>query len=194
MIPTAQVFWSVTGRFYGSGTTVVDVGYFLLLNPIPFTQMFSDPTAPSETTAYFTFAAVPFTAIPVSNGGLGVGVDETGTFTLYYNQSPGSADFNKPLTFGTGLPIATFQRTNIVVGVTAGNPAPLSSISSNLFSAQLVTGSTTPFTIGGVTYDLAELVPNGITQMGFAATTNLVAPSGYSVTVPFVGTSIAQGT
>lgn len=194
MIPTAQVVWSVTGRFYGSGTTVLDVGYFLLLNPIPFAQMFSDPSAPSETTAFFTFAAEPFTAIPVANGGLGVGIDETGTFTLYYNSSPGTADFDIPATFAAGQPIATFQRTNIVVGVTAASPAPLSSISSNLFSAQLVAGSTSPFTLAGVSYDLADLVPNGITQMGFAATENLIAPSGYSVTVPFVGTSVAQGT
>ena len=195
MIPTAQVFWSVTGRFYANGSSVFDVGYFLLLNPIPFNAMFSDPAAPSEKTALFTFSADPFVSKAVPNGGIGVAIDDTGMFSLYYNEKPGAADFNSPTTsFKTGTRIATFQRINIVIGDTANFPAPLPSISTNLFSAQLVAGSTTPFTIAGTTYDLAELVPNGVTQWGFAATENLIAPSGYDLMVPFVGTSVAQGT
>lgn len=194
MIPTAQVFWSVTGRFYASGTSVFDVGYFLLLNPIPFSAMFSDPSAPSETTAFFTFSADAFQSTPVPNGGIGVAIDDTGTFSLYYNEKPGTADFNNPATsFKGGSKIATFQRINIVIGDTAAFPGPLPSISTNLFSAQLVAGSTQPFTIAGTTYDLAELVPKGVTQWGFAATENLIAPPPYDLVVPFVGTSIAQG-
>jgi hypothetical protein len=190
MIPTAQVFWSVTGRFYKAGNTVFDTGYFVLINPLPFARMFSDPAQPSETTAYFTFSAEPFTTSTINNGGLALGIDDTGAFSVFYDEHPGKANFDDPTSFARGQRVATFRRTHIVAGVTAAYPAPMSSILANAFSAELV--SSEPFTIADATYDFARLVPRGITQWGFAATENLIAPEKYDLVVPFVGTAIAQ--
>ena len=180
---TGEVVWYVTGRFFtDSNGNLFDIGYFLAIQGIE-ASLFSDPTM-SEATAWFTFSAAPFSAASVDNGGLNIGVDATGSFSLYLLDAPG-ASFADTDTFSAGTCIATFSRVNVVptTKVAVDGSATLL---SNVFTAKLV--SSTPFAFGGVTYDFAELVGFGITQWGTAATEAASAPG-----VPFLGSAIRVG-
>ncbi len=172
-----EVVWYVTGRFYAdSSGNLYDVGYFLNLQGIA--------TATSEETAWFTFSAEPFSAPMIQNGSLSIGIDETGSFSIYLRDEPG-ATFDDPNSFAAGTCIATFTRIAIVPTVKVGIGAP-NTLLSNVFTAQLV--SSQPFAFQGATYDLRDLVGYGITQWGTAASGADTAAG-----VPFVGSAIRAG-
>ena len=172
-----EVVWYVTGRFYAdSSGNLYDVGYFLNLQGIG--------GALSEADAYLTFAADPFSAPTIQNGSLTIGIDATGSFSIYLLDTPG-ASFDDPATFSAGTPIATFSRIAIVPTVKIGIGAN-ATLLSNVFTAQLT--SSQPFTFQGVTYDLANVVGSAITQWGTAASI-----SADTMGVPFVGSAIRTG-
>lgn len=190
-VRAGEVAWYVTGRFYVAQeqpspgvSTVQDVGYFLHLQGVEG-SLFTGPRG--EGTARLTFASEPFEARSLSNGGLAIALDERGEFSLYFNREP-AATFDDPASFAAGEKIATFRRVSLVVGTsvatTAGNL-----IATNVFTAKLVSSS--PFELDGRRHDLGELLPNGITQWGTAATEPVLAPLGYASVVPFVGSAIA---
>lgn len=185
----AELFWYVTGRFYArEGGKLLDAGYFLHLQGVD-ACLFSGK--PREATAYLTFLAEPFTAKPVSNGDLALGMDAVGEFGVYLNREAG-ATFDDPASFGAGEEVARFRRKSVVVGTTVGSGAantPLFSL--NVFSAQLV--ASREFELEGRRYDFGRLVPHGITQWGTAATTPAATLPGYSAVVPFVGSAVAIG-
>jgi hypothetical protein len=184
-----EVAWYVTGRFYAAeGGALLDAGYFLHLRGID-AGLFTGP--PGEATAVLTFLADPFTATPVTNGNLALGMDAVGEFAVYLNRHAG-ATFGDPASFGAGEEIARFRRVSVVTGVTVGSGAddrPL--FSQNLFSARLV--SSREFELGGRRHDLRRLMPHGITQWGTAAAKATGAVPGYPTVVPFVGSAIAIG-
>jgi len=183
---TGEVVWYVTGRFYARGTSLLDLGYFIFLGGIG-APLFAG--APSESTAFFTFSAAPFTASKIDNGGLGISVDATGSFALYVRDEPG-ASFDDPASFAAGRCIATFERVSIVAATQITAPSGMA-LTSNVFTARLV--SSERFDFGGRTYDLAELIGDGITQWGTAASEPLAPPSGYDAVAPFVGSAIRLG-
>lgn len=183
---TAEIVWYVTGRFYSTATQLLDVGYFLHLQGI--TEPLFDREI-SERTAWFTFAAEPFTSPEIDNGGLKIGLDKKGTFSLYLRDAPG-ASFDEPASFSSGLCIGTFARVAIVPTVKIGTSSS-ETLLANVFTAQLV--SSVPFEFGGNRYDLRELIGYGVTQWGTAATEPLTAPEGYSSVVPFVGSAVRTG-
>jgi hypothetical protein len=179
--PIAGVVWYAIGRFYETPDgKQLDLGYFAHLGGLG--PLFNGP--PGETTAFFTFRAEPFSVQTLQNGDLEVSLDAAGRFTLYLNREP-CGDFSHPDTFRRGEPIATFERFSTVVGTAVG---PLA---SNLFSASLISSS--DFSFGGGTWNLARLVPQGITQLGMASTTSLPPPSGYKTVRAFVGSALALG-
>lgn len=184
-----EVAWYVTGRFYaGEDKTLFDAGYFLHLQGID-APLFSGRKG--EGTAHLTFLAEPFTATDVPNGDLMLGLDAVGEFAVYLNREP-CADFDHPRSFGHGEEIARFRRVAVVTGTTVGSGTanqPLFAL--NVFSARLV--ASRPFQLGGRTYDLRRLMPNGITQWGTAAETSTGALPGYTAVLPFVGSAIAIG-
>src|SRR5688572_6688630 len=95
-----EVVWYVTGRFYATADgALLDVGYFLHLQGID-APLFSEKTM-SEQTALLTFSAAPFKAPTIDNGGLRIGIDATGEFSLYLRDMPG-ATFDDPDTFAVG--------------------------------------------------------------------------------------------
>jgi hypothetical protein len=185
---TAEVVWYVTGRFYASESdgSLLDVGYFLSLQGVDG-KLFDG--AMSESAALLTFAATPFCAPSIDNGGLSIGIDDTGEFSIYLRESPG-ATFDDPSSFSTGKCIATFERVAIVP-TTKVSAGAATTLLSNVFTARLV--SSQPFTLGGAQYDFRELVGYGITQWGVAATEPVLAPLGYASVVPFVGSAIRVG-
>ncbi|EPX63767.1 hypothetical protein D187_006176 [Cystobacter fuscus DSM 2262] len=179
--PIAGVVWYAIGRFYeAQDGQQLDLGYFAHLGGLG--PLFNGP--PGEATAFFTFRAEPFRVQTLQNGDLSVSLDATGVFTLYLNREP-CGDFADPDTFSRGEPIATFERFSTAVGTTVG---PLA---SNLFSAAL--RSSRDFVFGGGTWNLARLVPEGITQLGTASTTALPPPRGYKAVRAFVGSAMALG-
>jgi hypothetical protein len=183
---TAEVVWYATGRFYAKGEQLLDVGYFLHLQGIAG-GLFDGKI--SEANARLTFCAEPFSAKTISNGGLSIGIDMRGKFSLYLRER-GGATFDDPNSFAEGLCIGTFERVAIVptekIGVTSSE-----AILTNVFTARLV--ASTPFELEGEIYDLRELIGFGITQWGTAATEPLTPPAGYSQVVPFLGSAIRVG-
>jgi hypothetical protein len=192
---TAEVVWYATGRFYSTvanthdHSRLLDVGYFLHIQGISQPLFDGEISERSERTARFTFAAEPFTAPTITNGGLNIGLDSEGIFSLFLRDSVG-ASFDDPASFATGRCIGTFKRVAVVPTVKVGMSSS-ETLLSNVFSARLV--SSVPFHFAGTQYDLRDLIGFGITQWGTAATEPLSAPSGYSSVVPFVGTAIRVG-
>jgi hypothetical protein len=184
-----EVAWYVTGRFYAAeGGSLRDGGYFLNLQGIDGGLFSGDP---GEGTAHLTFLADPFTAKPLANGALALGLDAVGEFGVYLNRRP-AATFDDPDSFGAGEEVARFRRVCVVTGATVGAGAanqPLFSL--NVFSARLV--SSKPFELGGRRYDLRRLMPHGITQWGTAVYTQAAELPGYTSIIPFVGSAIAIG-
>lgn len=177
----AEVVWYVTGRFYASGSSLLDVGYFLHIQGVAG-KIFTG--ARSESTALFTFAAAPFVANDISNGGLEIGIDERGTFSIYLRETPG-ATFDDPQSFASGQCIATFERLSVVP------TTKTESLLMNVFTARLV--SSEPFEFDGQRYDLRDLLGPAITQWGTAAPEPLTPPANYSAVVPFVGSAVRAG-
>lgn len=174
---TGEVVWYVTGRFYTNpDQSLFDVGYFLHIQGVRGSLFSGEPM--SESTALFTFSAEPFQARTIDNGGLMLGVDLKGKFSLYHRQTAG-ASFDDPASFAAGQCIATFSRVSIV-------PTIKASLLTNVFTAKLV--SSRPFELEGVRYDFADLVGFGITQWGTAAVEAESAPA-----VPFAGSAIRVG-
>ena len=178
-----EVVWYVTGRFYetppdaAGKNKLFDAGYFLHLAGIA--------EATSESSAHFTFTAEPFTSPAISNGGLNIGIDRRGLFSIHYLEH-GGGNFDDPKSFAAGPCIATFERVSMVPTVTAGT------ILMNVFSAQLV--SSMPFDFRGARYDLRDTIGYGITQWGTAAPqASLQPPSPYIAVVPFVGSALRIG-
>ncbi len=148
-----------------------------------------DGVVPSKDTAYFTIrltAPTPFpTPLPVeTNPELGVSILEPvgAQFTVFYNPNPVSRDWNDPLTFQQGVPIAVFEESALLgTGV--------SGVSFNSFSSWLVDSK--PINFKGQRINFKRLVPNGVTTTNYTKTRfdenfNVVGAS-------FGGTSIAIG-
>jgi len=184
-----EVAWYVTGRFYATeDETLFDAGYFLHLQGIGG-EMFSG--VPGEATAYFTFLADPFTATPVQNGSLALGMDAVGDFAVYLNRRPG-ASFDDPGSFGMGEEVARFRRVAVVTGATlSGGKTDRPLFALNVFSARLI--ASRPFEFGGREHDFARLMPHGITQWGTAAEIPTGDLPGYAAVLPFVGSAVAIG-
>lgn len=185
-----EVAWYVTGRFYAApGGALLDAGYFLHLQGIDGQLLFTGDRG--EGTARLTFLADPFTATPLQNGTLSLGMDAVGEFAVYLNREP-RATFDDPASFGAGEEVARFRRVAVVTGTTVGigeKNVPLFGL--NVFSAQLI--ASRPFELGGRRYDLEWLLPNGVTQWGTAAATPAATLQGYTSVIPFVGSAIAIG-
>lgn len=192
-IPPARVAWYVTGRFYESGegqdAKLEDVGYFLHLTGV-HEPLFNDRPK-GEATAILTFRSEPFEAKSVTNGNVSIGLDMVGKFSLYFNPE-GGASFDDPASFSRGTCIATFQRASVVLGETISSPILGGlAIAMNVFTADLV--ASTPFELNGVRYDLADLLPGGVTQWGTASASPLATFAPYTRIVAFTGSAIAAG-
>lgn len=190
MLLPAELAWYVTGRFYldhKKTHNLADYGYFLHLAGIDPADLFDG--APGEGTARLTFAATPFSAGGITNGGLSLSLDPVGEFSLYLQHTP-VGTFNDPLSFAQGERIATFRRTSLVVGTAVNNAEGHALVASNVFSARLVESS--PFTLGGKHYDLARMLPVGVTQFGTAEGVPISpTPTGYLKAMAFSGSAIA---
>lgn len=190
MLLPAELAWYVTGRFYldhKKTHNLADYGYFLHLAGIDQDELFTG--TPGEGSARLTFAAKPFSAGGVSNGGLSLSLDPVGEFSLYLQHTP-VGTFDDPLSFAQGERIATFRRTSLVVGTSVAGASGQALVTSNVFSARLV--ESTPFELGGKHYDLARILPVGVTQFGTAEGTPIIpAPHRYQKVMAFSGSAIA---
>ncbi len=186
-----SVAWYATGRFYRSTDgTVQDLGYFLYLQGVE--DMFADAKR-TEGSALLTFRSAPFRSSSINNGSLALDIDEPGEFSVWLRDSPG-ARWRDPASFSTGKRVGMFRRNGIVVGATVGHPSPPGGpglLTTNVFTASLVWSA--PFQLGGSTYDLSDLLPQGVTQWGTCATTAGETLPGYDLIVPFLGSAVVVG-
>lgn len=191
-IAPARVAWYVTGRFYeDEQSRIEDLGYFLYLNGASGSLF--NGSALGESTARLTFRSSPFTARPVTNGNVSIGLDTGGDFGVYLNRE-GGASFDRPDSFSQGQRVAVFRRTSVVMGETLSSPFLGGlAIGMNVFSADLV--ESTPFELpeGGGPCDFRDLLPNGITQWGVASENPLANFGPYQRIVAFTGSAIAAG-
>lgn len=179
-IPGSRVAWYALGRFWPfgpSGAQVFDAGYFAHLD-LDGAPIFvpGQPLGPGS--AYFTFSSEPLTITPLQSGPLTVSVDTVGSFSIYHQRDP-QGSFAKPESFARGSRVARFRRPFLVVG------AKLGDLGLSTFTAELV--ESTPFEHAGRTYDLGELLPNGITQWSVAT------GSTSETDATFLGSAVAVG-
>jgi hypothetical protein len=189
-ITPGRVAWYVTGRFYlDTQGRLQDLGYFLHLEGVRG-SIFSGQSI-SEASARLTFRSTPFTAEPVTNGNVAIGLDKRGTFSVYLNPA-GGGDFQNPDSFSQGTCVAVFARTSVVMGQTLTSPLLGGlAIASNVFSADLVESS--PFTLDGERYDFRDLLPNGITQWGTMNADPLAVFAPFTRIAAFTGSAMATG-
>jgi hypothetical protein len=178
-IPSSRLAWYALGRFWPApkGDSVFDAGYFAHLD-LGGAAIFvpGQPLGPGS--AYFTFSSEPLAITPLQSGPLTVSVDTVGSFWVYYQREP-KGDFAKPASFAQGHRIARFRRPFLVVG------AKLGEVGVSTFTAEFV--ESTPFEHHGRTYDLGELLPNGITQWSVAT------GSQRETEATFLGSAVAIG-
>jgi hypothetical protein len=107
--PTGRIVWQHVGRVFVNPTTgqFVYVGYLVHIDPIDG-SLFNG--SPSESTAYFTFSNDVAQLTPLANNNdVALDLVSAGTFSVYYNATPG-ADWSNPASFSSGKLIATFHR------------------------------------------------------------------------------------
>ncbi|TDR40049.1 hypothetical protein DFR29_114101 [Tahibacter aquaticus] len=187
-----ELAWYVTGRFYAQASkALADYGYFLHLGTIAAPLFDGEP---GEATAHFTFAAQPFEARSISNGALSLALDPVGSFAVYFQAEP-RGNFDDPASFALGQCIARFRRSSVVVGTTVNSSAAAAAqalVASNVFSARLIDSE--PFQFRGRHYDLREMLGQGVTQFGTAATAPVEpALENYTAVIPFSGSALALG-
>lgn len=166
----------------GTGSAQV-AGYFLFVEGAPGPFFSGNP---SEATAFFTFRSDTLSLTPpIANGpDISATMFSPGTFTVYFNASPGS-NFANLDSFSSGRPIATFLRsTGMITGV-------VGSTGTATFSAKLI--SSQDFVFQGRTVNFANLVPNGVTVL-ITTSPNLVGGTAeFPIAQPFTFSAIALG-
>lgn len=182
--PASQVVWQHVGRIYLNPNTgqAIYAGYLVHINGIS-TSLFKGTA--SEKTAYFTFSTdvLQLTPLP-DNGDIVLDLVSAGTFSVYYNTSPGGA-WSKPDSFSSGRLIATFQRQESLFPIIG--PLGLHSLSERLLSS-------VNFTFGGQTFNFNKIAPHGITFAQFFSSTPLeTGIEDFSVAFPGAGAVVAIG-
>ena len=144
---------------------------------------------PSKDTAYFTLritGGMPFPIdLPIEpDPEMNVSMLPPGTqFTVFFNSSPGSREWNNPDTFSEGVPIAVFEESALL-----SNSG--SSASFNTFSSRLI--DSTPIDFNGQRVDFKHMVPNGVTTTNFGNGARF-RPYNNTVGSSFGATAIAIG-
>jgi hypothetical protein len=181
--PTGRVVWQHVGRVYVNPTNgqFVYAGYLVHIDPID-SSLFSG--APSESTAYFTFSTGVAQLTPIaSNGDVSLDLVSDGTFSVYYNATPG-ADWSNPASFSSGKLIATFHRKESLF-------PQIGPVSFHSLSETLVSSSS--FTFNGQSYNFDRIAPHGITFAQFFSTAPQTGVGDYSIAFAGAGTVFAVG-
>jgi hypothetical protein len=198
-LPPTFLAWYAVGRFWtvpGHDALSFDAGYFLHLGPIrPLFASASASTGastgtPAPGSAHFTFCSAPFALRSVENSPLKVSADTAGDFSIYYQREP-RGSFGDPASFATGTRIARFRRPFAVVGEAielAPDGTSSRSMLLNQFSAELIESQA--FEHAGCSWNIGELLPNGVTQWGVGLT---LPDAGSGPAATFSGSAIAVG-
>jgi len=185
VIKPGSVAWYVAAQFYvlPSGEAF-DVGYFTGIAGLsgPF---FRGDVTPEAGSAFLTFSAQddPFTGTAFTVGKTDVTRFPTGTWKLYYQESP-EANFKIPETFARGLHVATFRRPIPTLSIKIGGQG------NSVLSFEREWSQ--PFIMNGKTIDLAKLIPHGVTQYGYTDEQNLAETGDpWTAVVAAVGSAVA---
>ena len=170
-------------------STGVVYGYITALSGVKtFAPLFNG--APSEATAYLTFRAdIKFQPLP-GNGPLGPGqfaanpiMVEAGTWSIYVTHNP-AHQWDDPDTFSNGQTVAVLDRALEQFSV-----YPTFSINAGA----AVVESSTPFTLGGRTINLRDLMPRGVVNITSGSPIPLAGSTQVSPIFGFAGYSLAAG-
>jgi hypothetical protein len=132
------------------GTEFIGYGYLTVIQGLTLDQLFTDPSAPSESTARFT---VHSSASLVSRVALGDvhALDLEGTMSFYFDRD-GGASFDQPDSFSAGARIArskvTMQDILSVIGPGEGVPT---------LGGDVRQTAAEPFTLDGTRYQLGKV-------------------------------------
>jgi len=162
--PAGRMVWQHVGRVYlNSSGQFVYAGYLVHIDGID-SSLFNG--SPSESTAYFTFSTGPLVAqltpLP-DNGDVHLALVSAGTFSVYYNATPGG-DWSNPASFSNGKMIATFERKESLF-------AEIGPVSFHNLSETFV--SSHSFNFNGQTYNFDHIAPHGITFSQFCSNATL---------------------
>lgn len=186
--PTGRVVWQHVGRVFVNPTTgqFVYVGYLVHIDPIQ-TSLFNG--SPSESTAYFTFSTDVAQLMPIaSNNDVSLDLVSAGTFSVYYNATPG-ADWSNPASFSSGKLVATFHRDQSILPQIGTQTDPILIFHS--LSETLVSSS--DFAFGGQTYNFNRIAPNGITFAQFFSAAPQAGAGDYAASFSGAGSVSAVG-
>lgn len=186
-IHAGEIVWYVAGQFYADEQgRAFDVGFFTSIKGIdgPF---FKDAIPLDPATAYFTFSAIdnPFTGVEGKIGKIPIMEYPKGDWKLFLKTKPG-ADFTYPASFSEDAEhIATFRREVSAVS------ASIHVLSASILSFRLIWSK--PFTFHDKSYDIKNLVPHGVTQVGDGEKTSLPPVPHYPSVSAFIGSAFAIG-
>ena len=186
-IHAGEMVWYAAGQFYvDEHGRAFDVGFFTNIKGIegPF---FKDATPLEPASAYFTFSAIddPFTGIAGKIGKIPIMEYPKGDWKLFLKVEPG-ASFDDPASFSNNAEhIATFRREVAAVS------ASIHVLSASLLSFRLTWSK--PFTFHDQSYDLKNLIPYGVTQIGDGEKTPLPPIPHYPNVSAFLGSAFAIG-
>jgi len=160
-ISTGQVVWYVMGRFYiNAKNEAFDAGYFPFIDGLdgPFFKGDSE----NKSTAFFTFYADKFTPTAIQNGNLSTSLTPPGDWGMYLKHAP-NGNWGNPRSFrGTKQQkIATWSRINTSMSTTVG----VTSLSLLTFNLK----ETWDFEWKGKLYNLRNILPYNVTQLGFGS-------------------------
>lgn len=182
-IEPGKVAWYVTGRFYTDiQTSSFDVGYFPKIQGVH--GDFFNNESPSESSAWFTFHSEKFSGTEIVNGDVSMGIYPRGKWHMYLADTPGG-NFSDPSSFRRGTKIATFEREGVTDGMVIGANS-LSVLTFKLITSQ-------EFNFQGKSYDLKDLFPFGVTQIGFGSALLQPGLPSYNTIKCFAATATTVG-
>ena len=125
--------------------------------------LFADPLNPKDSANFSIYLNKPIPGapvfLPVPDTALIPLIYPSGAeFTVYFNRYPDSRDWNEPLTFQQGVPIAVFKESALF-------STGASTASFNVFSSELIKSK--PIRFNGQKIDFKKLAPNGVTVTNF---------------------------
>lgn len=184
--PQGQTVMEFVAKINQNGPQFTLLGYLTHVQGMDEAELFNggSPAERSEDTARLTiYGAAQTTSLAEVEDQL-YAVDATGTLTFYVNDK-GGADFDTDKGFQTGTAVATvaahFQNVITVTSKTQGLATGI---------GDLTVSATTPFTLGGTTYQLGQ--PGQFWRISFTGPGTLHSPQPPVATIYVAGSAVGK--
>lgn len=149
--PNGQTAFEFIGQIDQSVFDLTSYGYVTYINGLSGDLLFSEGTAAmfrDESTARFTFMASGVASARSHYENI-FAATSSATFNIYYNETPGAANFDEPDSFATGTLVATFEgRLYSMLNVQEPNVGVL------LVHSDTIQTSANPFALDSQSYQM----------------------------------------